>query len=64
MNALSFSCFTASGRSMPQASAQSNASAVARSFSSVVVVPMNAEADQSFSRVSRIPASGMTRLVT
>lgn len=64
MNALSFRFFTASGTSMPQASAQSRASAVARSFSSVVAVPMKADADHSFSRASRIPASGMTRLVT
>jgi hypothetical protein len=64
MNAWSSRSATASGRLMPQASAQSNAAAAAASFASVVSVPMNADADHSFSSASRTVWSGMTRLET
>ncbi len=64
MNARSVRLATASGRLIPHASAQSNTAAVWASRSRVVSVPMNADADHSFSKASRTAWSGTTRLDT
>ncbi|CFE45305.1 Uncharacterised protein [Mycobacterium tuberculosis] len=57
-------CVRASGRLIPQPSAQFRAAVARCSCAVMVSVPGTADADHKFSKASRIARSGITRLET